>query len=82
MIITAVADAAGVAPEELSPPLYEVVAPDAIEALFTNRDGRQTPTSISFEYDEYAVTVVGEGEETIVDVQSRTAEAEASADGE
>lgn len=75
MIIAAVADAADVQPQELSPPLYDVVAPDALEALFTNKGGRTTPTSLSFEYDEFAVTVVGEADETIVDVQPLSAEA-------
>lgn len=69
MIIAAVADADDVEPQELSPPLYDVVAPDALDALFTNKGERATPTSLSFEYGEYAVTVVGEADETIVDVQ-------------
>ena len=82
MIVTAVADAAGVAPEELSPPLYDVIAPDAIETLFTNKNGRTTATSLSFEYDEYAVTVVGEDDETIVDVQPQSTAADVVAERE
>lgn len=72
MIVNAVADAAGVDPQELSPPLYDVVAPDALEALFGETGGRTTPTTLSFEYGDYAVTVVGEGGETIVDVTPLT----------
>jgi len=82
MIVTAVAEAVDVPPAELSPPLYDVVAPDAIEALFTNKNGRSTPTTLSFEYADYAVTVVGEGEETMVDVQPLTAEAEVATESD
>lgn len=82
MVIGAIADAAGVPPQELSPPLYDVVAPDAIESLFSDRDGRSTPTTLSFEYDEFAVTVIGEADETIVDVKPLTAEPAMTPEGE
>lgn len=61
-IVAAVADEEGVDPEELSTPLYEVVDPDALEAL------REQPASvatdprptITFPYCGYSVTVSGE----------------------
>lgn len=82
MVVSAVADAAGVPPQELTPPLYDVIAPDAIETLFSSRDGRSTPTSLSFEYDDYAVTVIGEAGDTIVDVEPLAAEPAATPDRE
>lgn len=72
MIVDAVADADGVDSQELSPPLYDAIAPDALEVLFGEAGGRTTPTTLSFEYADYAVTVVGENGETIVDVTPLT----------
>lgn len=56
----AVADADGVAPDDL-PPLYAAVDPDALDAMFRGRpDG-----SITFEYCGYTVTVHGNSEVTV-----------------
>jgi len=38
--------------DELSPPLYDVIDPEALEELFRNTTGR-----VTFEYREYEVTV-------------------------
>ena len=38
--------------DELSPPLYDVIDPEALEDLFRNTTGR-----VTFEYREYEVTV-------------------------
>lgn len=65
-IIEAVADCEGVDPLDLQPPLYEVVDPEALEALFgstvagTERRGR-----IEFTYAGYRITVAVAGERTI-----------------
>lgn len=82
MIIDAVADAEGVEPRELSPPLYDVVAPDALEALFGGAGERTTRTTLSFEYGDYGVTVAGEGGETIVDVTPLTDGVDTAPEGE
>lgn len=42
----------GVQPEELNPPLFDVVDPDALDGLFTGTTG-----TVSFEYHGYSVTV-------------------------
>lgn len=61
-VVEAVADAEGVAPEDLEPPLYEVIDPEALERVFAptasgaRRDGR-----IEFVYNGYDVTVRGDG---------------------
>jgi len=51
-VLDAVADHEGVSPEELNPPLYDVVDPDALETIF-----RGTTGQIRFEYHDYVVTV-------------------------
>lgn len=60
-IVEAVAEAEGVDPGEISDPLYEVVDPDALAALFTGGSGR-----VIFEYGGYIVTV---DSEATVDVE-------------
>lgn len=70
-VIEAVARAEGVEPTELTPPLYEIVDPDTLDALFASpstgglRDGRLT-----FTYNRSEVTVSGDGYVS-VDAQSR-----------
>ncbi|AEH36408.1 HalOD1 output domain-containing protein [Halopiger xanaduensis] len=62
-LVQAIADAADVDPVDLSPPLYDAVDPEALEALFaptasgTTRRGR-----IEFSYAEYRVTVSVDGD--------------------
>jgi Halobacterial output domain 1 len=51
-VIHALADAEGCAPTELPSPLYEVIDPDALDALYT----RASP-HIHFEYTEYHVEI-------------------------
>lgn len=61
-IVEAVAEAEGVAPEELAPPLYEVIDPDALGRLFASTsnadrgDGR-----VTFRYAGHDVTVESDG---------------------
>ena len=55
-VIRAIAAEEGVDALELSPPLYDVIDPDALDALFHNTSGR-----IAFEYRGYTVTVTSEG---------------------
>jgi hypothetical protein len=72
-IVTAVADAEGVAPHELRPSLYDVVDPDALEMLFA--DGQQTRTSdltIQFVYGNWNVRIDSSGEITVTDTYTET----------
>lgn len=60
-VVETIAGRAGVSPTELSP-LYEVIDPDALDALFTNgatRDGNHV--TIEFAYQDIAVCVEGSG---------------------
>lgn len=58
-IVEAIADREGVRPEELDPPLYEVIDSDALNSLFGN-DGDDA--RVVFTYAGYEVTVSGDGE--------------------
>ncbi|WP_435102078.1 HalOD1 output domain-containing protein [Halarchaeum sp. P4] len=64
-VVRAVAEREGVPVEELSQPLYEVVDPEALDALFRANTGRA-----SFEYAGYRVTVTHDGR---VDIDARSA---------
>ena len=45
-------------------PLYEVADPDALDAIFEDRQGGR----VAFEYTNYRILVVKDGERTVVDV--------------
>jgi hypothetical protein len=51
-VVTAVADAEGVDPTELTQPLYDAVDPEALDTVFRRSDGW-----ITFEYYGYVITV-------------------------
>lgn len=55
-VIEAVAEARGVDPAALSPPLHSVIDLEALDAVFEDADGK-----VTFEYDGDAVTVDGNG---------------------
>lgn len=61
-IIQSVAEAEGIEPEAVTPPLYRVVDPDALEQLFAQtesvdrRDG-----TVTFPYNGYEVSVFADG---------------------
>jgi hypothetical protein len=59
-IALAVAAREGVDPTELTPPLGEVVDPDALDALFDGRDERSAERSVTFDYQGYRVEVSGD----------------------
>lgn len=65
-VVEAVADAEGVDPLELSPPLYEVIDPDALDRVFavTPANGRMDG-QLTFLYNGYEVTVCGDGYVTV-----------------
>lgn len=66
-VVEAVADREGVDVTDLEPPafepLYTVVDPDALDAVFApTHDGkRRTSGSVTFEYEGYTVTVNSDG---------------------
>jgi hypothetical protein len=66
-IVRAVAAAEGVDPAELSPPLYDVVDTDAVDALFASGGSQPPPvgTRVSFTYNGYRVRVEGDGEVSV-----------------
>lgn len=64
-IIEAVADAVGADPRELRPPLYDVVDPEAIEALCAHAGDRSVPGSIRFGWCSHLVDVSFDGEVSV-----------------
>ena len=61
-VIETVAEAEGVDTEDLTPPLYDVVNPDALEQLFsaTSTAGR-TEGKVVFSYRTHEITVTADG---------------------
>lgn len=61
-VVEAVAEAKGVDPMELSPPLYDVIDPEALDQVFapTSMEGRMEG-QVTFSYNGYEVTVFGDG---------------------
>lgn len=78
-VIAAVAEREGIDPMELEPPeydaLYDVVNPEALDALFATRsNGTQRPTGrVEFDFCGYHVVVRSDGE---VEVSEPDAELE------
>ena len=59
-VVRAVAEREGIGPASLSPRLFDVVDPDALDSLFTTTDGH-----ITFPYCGYSVTVYADGRVTV-----------------
>ncbi|MFB6074904.1 MAG: HalOD1 output domain-containing protein [Haloarculaceae archaeon] len=55
-VVEAVAEAEGIEPEALTPPLADAIDPEALDGLFRNGNGR-----VSFDYRGYEVTVTANG---------------------
>jgi hypothetical protein len=71
-IVEEVAEAEGVSPVDLSPPLYEVVDPEALDRLFgTTTAAGRTDRRVAFAYQGYDVVVSGDGH---VSVEAREIE--------
>jgi hypothetical protein len=51
---------------ELSPPLHEVIHPEALDSVFRNGSG-----SVTFDYRDYRVTVDAEGDVGLAPLESR-----------
>jgi hypothetical protein len=57
-VISAVAQKEGVAEHSLTPPLYEVIDPDALDALYDHQTRKQEPfPTVKFRYNGYNVIV-------------------------
>jgi hypothetical protein len=69
VVLRKVADAEGEVPGDLDPPLFQVVDPDALDALFapTAGDSERTTGMVRFEYLGYKVTVLADGSVTVRD---------------
>lgn len=61
-IIDTISNAEGEAPTELTPPLYDAVDPEALDAVAESMDPEGT---IAFEYCGHEVRVSGDGEISI-----------------
>lgn len=78
-VIEAVARKEGVSPVELTPPLYDAIDPDALDALArTEADSNGNGIEIEFTYLDYAIQV-RKGPTLDVSVQPREARATTSA---
>lgn len=68
VIIDLISDLEGVDPVELSPPLYSVIDPKALDTLFRSASGDTPHPSghIQFEYCGYEIRVQSDGEITIL----------------
>lgn len=64
-VVEAVAEAEGVSPLALERPLYEVVDPDALDALFADSDG--TVADLRFTYHGYTIEIAGDGGISLVE---------------
>lgn len=67
-IVELIADLEGVDPVELTPPLYSVINPDALESLFDTSASDESPPSghVCFHYCGYEIRVESDGELAIL----------------
>jgi len=61
-VIQALAEARGVGIDEIEQPLYDVVDPDALDRLFTDRGRADVMGRVVFEFDAHEVTVHSDGD--------------------
>lgn len=68
MIIDLISDLEGVEPVELSPPLYSVIEPQALDTLFHSETGDTPQPSgyVQFAYRGYEIRVQNNGEIAIL----------------
>ncbi|WP_266074884.1 HalOD1 output domain-containing protein [Haladaptatus caseinilyticus] len=62
VVIRAIAEKKGCEPANLTPPLYDVLDPDALDAMY----GRSSPRTV-FEYAGYQVTIHPNESITVID---------------
>lgn len=66
-VLDEVAAFKGTEPTELQPPLYDVIDPDALDSLFSERGGSSHGGRISFAYSDCEVVVESDGRVTVRD---------------
>jgi len=67
-VLLTIADAEGVDPLDLSPRLYDVVDPEALESIFCHEQrARASNLSITFDYLDWEVRVHDGGEVTLTE---------------
>lgn len=66
-VVTAVADAKDTSTVDVTPPLYDVIEPDALEAVVASMTGRSDDRAgrVEFSYSGYDVTVTGDGDVSV-----------------
>lgn len=65
-VVIAVAAEAGVDPMELSPRLYDVIDPEALNALYADTArARETGLTLSFVYGDWRVTITADREVSV-----------------
>lgn len=72
-VVSAVADAKDVSTVDIAPPLYDVIDPDALEAVvasMTRRPG-EPAGRVEFSYSGYEVTVTGDGHVSVTPDEPR-----------
>lgn len=69
-VVAAVAEAEGVDPTELSPPLYTAIDPDVLDTIFQAGSDPEGTGHLVFEYLGYEVTVLPDGEVRVEDPTS------------
>lgn len=71
-VVAAVADADGVSPVEVTPPLYEAIDPDALETVVASMtSGPDEPAGrVEFAYSGYEVVVTEDGEVSVTPSES------------
>ena len=62
-VVTAVADAKGISTVALTPPLYDVIDPDALETVVASMTSRPDDHvgRVEFSYSGYEITITGDG---------------------
>lgn len=68
-VLEEVAAQEGTSPVDLDQPLYDVVDPDALNALFA---GSTPPATVRFTYLDYEIVVHGDGRIDVVDDDRRS----------
>ncbi|QLH82948.1 HalOD1 output domain-containing protein [Halosimplex pelagicum] len=61
-VVEAIAEAKAVEPIEMEPTLYDAVDPDALDRLFTDREGDEFAGRVVFELGAHEVTVQSNGD--------------------
>lgn len=67
-VAQAVADAKGVSPIDLNPPLYTAVDTDALDQFVNSLSEKPAAVQITFEYGGFDVTVSGDGSVSLAEI--------------